>query len=94
VIADMRLVCQKAAGTVFATAMRSGQAGLSPGRACGYGVEVKGSQGEVMGSRMKLFGHALHPILIVFPLGVLARSVIFAIAYWATGKPRLSDVAY
>jgi uncharacterized membrane protein len=47
-----------------------------------------------MESRMKLFGHPLHPILIVFPLGLLATSVIFDIAYWATDNLRLSDVAY
>ena len=47
-----------------------------------------------MESRVKLFGHPLHPILIVFPLGLLATSVIFDIAYWATGNARLSDVAY
>jgi uncharacterized membrane protein len=47
-----------------------------------------------MESRVKLFGHALHPILIVFPLGLLATSVIFDIAYLATGNARLSDVAY
>jgi uncharacterized membrane protein len=47
-----------------------------------------------MESRAKLFGHPLHPILIVFPLGLLATSVIFDIAYWATGNARLSDVAY
>jgi uncharacterized membrane protein len=47
-----------------------------------------------MESRVKLFGHPLHPILIVFPLGLLATSVVFDIAYWATGNARLSDVAY
>src|SRR5919199_345724 len=47
-----------------------------------------------MESRVKLFGHALHPILIVFPLGLLATSVIFDIAYLSTGSARLSDVAY
>ena len=47
-----------------------------------------------MESRVKLFGHPLHPILIVFPLGLLATSVIFDIIYLATGQARLSDVAY
>ena len=47
-----------------------------------------------MESRVKLFGHALHPILSVFPLGLLATSVIFDIVYLATGNTRLSDVAY
>lgn len=47
-----------------------------------------------MESKVKLFGHPLHPILIVFPLGLLATSVIFDIAYLATGSARFSDVAY
>jgi len=47
-----------------------------------------------MESRAKVFGHPLHPILIVFPLGLLATSVIFDMAYLATGKVRLSDVAF
>jgi uncharacterized membrane protein len=33
-----------------------------------------------MESRIKLLGHPLHPILIVFPLGLLATSVAFDIA--------------
>src|SRR5215211_7099914 len=47
-----------------------------------------------MESKVKVFGHPLHPILIVFPLGLLATSLIFDIAYLATGNARLSDVAY
>src|ERR671932_2562600 len=30
-----------------------------------------------MESRAKLFGHAIHPILIPFPLGLLSASVVF-----------------
>lgn len=30
-----------------------------------------------MESKVKLFGHAIHPILIVFPLGLLVTAVIF-----------------
>jgi uncharacterized membrane protein len=47
-----------------------------------------------MEGKVKVFGHPLHPILIVFPLGLLATSLIFDIAYLATGNARLSDVAY
>src|SRR4029450_12528336 len=47
-----------------------------------------------MESRVKLFGHPVHPILIVFPLGLLATSVIFDLAYLAMGNARLSEVAY
>ena len=38
-----------------------------------------------MESHAKLFGHAIHPILIVFPLGLLATSVIFDIISVVTG---------
>ena len=34
---------------------------------------------EPMESRAKLFGHPIHPMLIVFPLGLLAAAVIFDI---------------
>ena len=47
-----------------------------------------------MEGKVKVFGHPLHPILIVFPLGLLATSLIFDIAFLATGNARLSDVAY
>ena len=35
-----------------------------------------------MESKSKMFGHALHPILIVFPLGLLVFSVIFDVKSW------------
>jgi uncharacterized membrane protein len=34
-----------------------------------------------MQSRVKVMGHAVHPILIVFPLGLLITAVIFDIVY-------------
>jgi uncharacterized membrane protein len=39
-----------------------------------------------MESRAKVFGHAVHPILIVFPLGLLATAVIFDIVYLITNR--------
>ena len=30
-----------------------------------------------MESKAKMFGHAMHPILIVFPLGLLSTAAIF-----------------
>jgi uncharacterized membrane protein len=48
----------------------------------------------MMESRAKLFGHPAHPILIVFPLGLLATSVIFDIIYLVTGHANFSEVAY
>ena len=51
-------------------------------------------KGVTMESKAKLFGHPLHPILVVFPLGLLATSVIFDVIYLATDKMHLSEVAY
>ncbi|MFU8854202.1 DUF2231 domain-containing protein [Micromonospora sp. SL1-18] len=39
-----------------------------------------------MESRAKALGHGIHPILIVFPLGLLATAVIFDIIYLATDR--------
>lgn len=47
-----------------------------------------------MESRAKLFGHPIHQMLIVFPLGLLATSFIFDIVYLATGNGRWGDIAF
>ena len=47
-----------------------------------------------MESKAKLLGHAIHPMLIVFPLGLLAMSLIFDLARMATGNAELSVAAY
>lgn len=47
-----------------------------------------------MESRAKILGHGAHPILIVFPLGLLSTAVIFDVIYLITGNGRWSDVAY
>ena len=47
-----------------------------------------------MESRAKLFGHAIHPLLIVFPLGLLAAAVIFDIVNLITGSSVFGAVAY
>ncbi|HEV8556087.1 MAG TPA: DUF2231 domain-containing protein [Actinophytocola sp.] len=39
-----------------------------------------------MQSRAKAFGHAIHPILIVYPLGLLTTAVIFDILYLVTDR--------
>lgn len=39
-----------------------------------------------MESRAKALGHGVHPILIVFPLGLLATAVIFDILYLITDR--------
>lgn len=47
-----------------------------------------------MESKAKLAGHAAHPILIVFPLGLLATSVLFDGAYLLNNNPDMILVAY
>lgn len=47
-----------------------------------------------MESRTKVAGHALHPILIVFPLGLLSTSVVFDIIHLATGNPLWTVVSF
>jgi uncharacterized membrane protein len=47
-----------------------------------------------MESRAKLFGHAIHPILIVFPLGLLATGVVFDVVFLITGTTTFAVVAY
>lgn len=46
-----------------------------------------------MESRVKLFGHPVHPMLVVFPLGLFATSVVFDIiggldnnGYWSSAS--------
>lgn len=47
-----------------------------------------------MESRAKLFGHAIHPVLIVFPLGLLATGVVFDVVYLISGAATFAVVAY
>jgi uncharacterized membrane protein len=39
-----------------------------------------------MDSKAKAFGHAIHPMLIVFPLGLLTTAVVFDILYLITDR--------
>jgi uncharacterized membrane protein len=47
-----------------------------------------------MESKAKLFGHAIHPILIVYPLGLLSTGVIFDIIYLVTVNPTWATISY
>jgi uncharacterized membrane protein len=47
-----------------------------------------------MESHAKLAGHAIHPMLIVFPLGLLAMAVIFDVLYFALGNASLATGAF
>jgi uncharacterized membrane protein len=46
-----------------------------------------------MESRVKALGHAIHPMLIPFPLGLLATAVVFDIIYLITDKPGFTVAA-
>jgi uncharacterized membrane protein len=47
-----------------------------------------------MESRAKLFGHPIHQMLIVFPLGLLATAVIFDVSSMVLGNSRWTDMAF
>lgn len=47
-----------------------------------------------MESRVKLFGHPVHPMLIVFPLGLLATAVIFDILFLIFNNRLLPTASY
>jgi uncharacterized membrane protein len=47
-----------------------------------------------MESKVKVAGHPVHPMLIVFPLGLLATAVIFDIVYLVSDNSQWTLVAY
>jgi uncharacterized membrane protein len=47
-----------------------------------------------MESRAKAFGHPIHPMLIVFPLGLLVTAVLLDIVRLVTGNTSLAYVAF
>ena len=47
-----------------------------------------------MRARARLFGHPIHQMLIVFPLGLLATGAIFDVIHLVTGTPRWAEIAY
>jgi uncharacterized membrane protein len=47
-----------------------------------------------MESKVKLAGHPVHPMLIVFPLGLLGTAVIFDIVYLISDNTRWAVAAY
>lgn len=47
-----------------------------------------------MESKVKLLGHPIHQMLIVFPLGLLATSLAFDIAYLSRGDSTFALVSY
>jgi uncharacterized membrane protein len=55
---------------------------------------ARASSGGAMESRAKLFGHPIHQMLIVFPLGVLAMSLVFDLIARFGGQPKLHEAAF
>ena len=47
-----------------------------------------------MKPRMRVFGHPVHQALTVFPLGLLATSFFFDLAWLATGRAELAVVSW
>jgi uncharacterized membrane protein len=47
-----------------------------------------------MKAKARLFGHPIHQMLIVFPLGLLATSLFFDIAHLSSGNPLWATIAY
>ncbi|HYR29087.1 MAG TPA: DUF2231 domain-containing protein [Thermoanaerobaculia bacterium] len=47
-----------------------------------------------MKAKLTIGGHPIHHMLIVFPLGLLATSFFFDLAYLATGRAELATVAW
>lgn len=42
----------------------------------------------------KLAGHSIHPMLIVFPLGLFVTALVFDIIHFITGSRALSEAAF
>src|SRR5690348_741547 len=47
-----------------------------------------------MESHERAFGHPIHPMLIVFPLGLFVMALIFDILYYITGAVGLATAAF
>src|SRR5258708_22774358 len=47
-----------------------------------------------MESKVKSMGHAMHPMLVEFPLGLLITSAIFDIVHLITGNGYWSEIAF
>jgi len=50
--------------------------------------------GPPVETRLKLLGHPVHPMLIVYPLGLLSSAVIFDVLYVATGNGDLATFSF
>jgi uncharacterized membrane protein len=73
--------------------------GLPPWTRAVAAARVALSRGDLSGgypmeTRVKLMGHPVHPMLIVFPLGLLSTAVIFDILYLVTGNEELAFFSF
>jgi uncharacterized membrane protein len=47
-----------------------------------------------METKLKVLGHPVHPMLVVFPLGLLSTAVVFDLLYLATANEELATFAF
>ena len=47
-----------------------------------------------METRIKLFGHPIHPMLVVFPLALFSTAVLFDVLYFITDEDSLSVFSF
>jgi uncharacterized membrane protein len=47
-----------------------------------------------METRLKVLGHPVHPMLIVYPLGLLSTAVVFDVLYVVTGNVDLATFSF
>ncbi len=57
-------------------------------------LAMTNKKGDDMESRVKFLGHPIHPMLIVFPLGLLATALLFDIIYMVGEITQLGTAAY
>lgn len=73
---------------------REPPASIGCSRAGPVGAPFLSNRGESWTARRKLFGHPIHQMLIAFPVGLLATSVVFDLMRAARGIPTWANVAY
>jgi uncharacterized membrane protein len=49
---------------------------------------------DTMESKAKAFGHPIHPMLIVFPLGLFITAVVFDVIYLVSDNGKWSEISY
>jgi uncharacterized membrane protein len=62
--------------------------------AAGIALALFGPEVVCMESKARLFGHPIHQMLIVFPLGLLAMALIFDLLALAAGWTKLHEASY